>query len=592
MVTPTASALRPSPAAGPAAALGTVLVANRGEIAIRICRACSELGIQTVAVYAEDDAQSLHTKKADVAVPLTGAGFGAAAYLNQEALLAAAAANGCRAVHCGYGFLSENADFVAACEDAGLVFIGPPSTAISLFGDKTRARALAQELGVALLPGTVSPVTLAEARDFFASLGGEPMMIKALAGGGGRGMRTVFSADELEDAYERCCSEAVAAFGDGAVFVEKLMVKPRHIEVQVLADGQGGVTHLFERECSIQRQNQKLIEIAPSPSLPPGLRSSLLEDAVKLVSAANYKSAATVEFLVDREMTEDSAFAFMEVNPRLQVEHTVTEGEAARAPCARTLRAVRLANPRSITISEVCDIDIVQTQLRIAAGASLADLGLDKEAEAPSGFAIQCRVNLETMQPDCTSLPSGGTLTQYEEPGGRGVRVDAFGYAGYQCSTNYDSMLAKVICHSGAPDYESAVSKTYRALREFQIAGVQTNIPFLLNMLANEQFRSNDIHTGFIADNIDALLDITEEEALHFEAPAGEIGEVGDAIDMTGLEGTEPLPSPMESTIVEILVEEGETILKNQVNPPSPSVRPFRFRLPVTKTGKTGENGR
>ena len=241
---------------------------------------------------------------------------------------------------------------------------------------------------------------------------------------------------------------------------------------------------------------------------------------------------------------------------------------------------------QKVSLFQVCDIDIVQTQLRIAAGASLADLGLDKEAEAPSGFAIQCRVNLETMQPDCTSLPSGGTLTQYEEPGGRGVRVDAFGYAGYQCSTNYDSMLAKVICHSGAADYESAVSKTYRALREFQIAGVQTNIPFLLNMLANEQFRANDIHTGFIADNIDALLDITEEEALHFEAPAGEIGEVGDAIDMTGLEGTEPLPSPMESTIVEILVEEGETILKNQVNPLSPSVR--SFRLPVTKLSGVG----
>ena len=296
-----------------------LLVANRGEIAIRICRAASQLGIRTVAVYASDDAACLHTQKADVAVELAGAGHGSAAYLNQDALLKVAAAHGCTLVHCGYGFLSENAEFAAAVEGAGLTLVGPPSAAIALFGDKTKARELAQTVGVPLLPGTTGAVTLEEAAQFFSSLGGAPMMIKALAGGGGRGMRAVFDAGELEDAFERCQSEAAASFGNGDVFVERLMEKPRHIEVQVLADGQGGVAHLFERECSIQRQNQKVVEIAPSPSLPPSLRDRLLADAVKLVAAADYRSAATVEFLVEKEMAEDSTYAFMEVNPRLQV---------------------------------------------------------------------------------------------------------------------------------------------------------------------------------------------------------------------------------------------------------------------------------
>eukprot|EP01043_Picozoa_sp_COSAG02_P036929 COSAG02_NODE_2739_length_8128_cov_8.386100_5_plen_1074_part_00 len=494
---------------------GGLLVCNRGEVAIRICRAAAELGIRTVAVYSEDDSQSLHTKKADVAVQLAGAGIGASAYLNQEAMLEVAKQQGCSAVHCGYGFLSENAEFVASIEEAGLTFIGPPSAAIELFGDKTKARELAQSVDVPLLPGTTQAVSLEEAKEFFARLDGEPMMIKALAGGGGRGMRPVFTQDELEEAFERCQSEALGAFGDGAVFVEKLMVKPRHIEVQVLADGQGGVTHLYERECSVQRQNQKVVEIAPSPSLPLSLRERLLSDAIKLVRAAHYCSAATVEFLVDKEMTNESTYAFMEVNPRLQVEHTVTE--------------------------EICDVDIVQTQLHIAAGATLETLGLAEIGgpEPPHGYAIQCRVNLETMQADCTSVPAGGMLTQYEEPGGRGVRVDSFGYAGYETSQNFDSLLAKLICYSSAPDYTSAVSKMRRALREFKISGVETNIPFMLNMLSLPSFQANDIHTAFIADNVDALLASSTEAELHFDS-------VASSSALAGVSGSESVLNPLE----------------------------------------------
>ena len=515
---------------------------NRGEVAIRICRAAAELGIRTVAVYSEDDTQSLHTKKADVAVLLAGAGVSASAYLNQEAMLEVAKQQGCSAVHCGYGFLSENPDFVASVEEAGLTFIGPPSTAIKLFGDKTKARELAQSVGVPLLPGTTQAVSLEEAKEFFESLDGEPMMIKALAGGGGRGMRPVFVQDELEAAFERCQSEALGAFGDGAVFVEKLMVKPRHIEVQILADGQGGVTHLYERECSVQRQNQKVVEIAPSPSLTSSLRERLLSDAIKLVRAAHYRSAATVEFLVDKEMADDSTYAFMEVNPRLQVEHTITE--------------------------EICDVDIVQTQLHIAAGATLDTLGLAEIGgpEPPHGFAIQCRVNLETMQADGTSVPVGGVLTQYEEPGGRGVRVDSFGYAGYETSRNFDSLLAKLICYSSAPDYASAVSKTHHALREFKIAGVETNIPFMLNMLRLPSFQANDIHTAFIADNIDALLASSTEEELHFDSPASSRAPAGASSSESVLNplqvgpGQQAVECPVGGVVVELRVEVGDQI--------------------------------
>eukprot|EP01045_Picozoa_sp_COSAG04_P019009 COSAG04_NODE_1805_length_5534_cov_3.875989_2_plen_1004_part_00 len=532
-------ALRNHVAAAPSSSKGTLLVVNRGEIAIRICRAAAQLGIKTVAVYSTDDAACLHTKKADVAVELSGAGFGAAAYLNQEAILAVAKEQGATLVHCGYGFLSENAEFAAAVEAAGLTLVGPPSAAIELFGDKTKARELAEAVGVALLPGTTAAVSVGEAKAFMESLGGKPIMIKALAGGGGRGMRPVLSLDELEDAYERCQSEAAAAFGNGDVFVEQLMIRPRHIEVQVLADGQGGVTHLFERECSIQRQNQKIVEIAPSPSLPPSLRARILDDAIKLVAAADYRSAATVEFLVEREMNEDSAYAFMEVNPRLQVEHTITE--------------------------EILDKDIVQLQLGIAAGATLSELGLTDVGE-PSGFAIQCRINMETMLPDGSSAPTGGTLTTYEEPGGRGVRVDSMGYAGYATSSSFDSLLAKIICHSSS-GYDDAIKRSYQALCEFNLAGVETNIRFVQNILCDEAFQAGDLHTGFIADNIEALLADDEHSQLHFEGDQAADNAAGAGLfdhEFAAAMGPGVITTALTGTIVSLLAQVGDRLSAGQ----------------------------
>jgi pyruvate carboxylase len=341
-----------------------LLVANRGEIAVRIMRAASELGIETVAVYSEDDARALHPRRADAAAALQGAG--AAAYLDVDQLLAAAVEHRCDAVHPGYGFLSEQAHFARACEDAGLTFVGPSPDSLTTFGDKARARALAESLGVPVLRGASTAVSLEEAQAFLKSLGpGACMVIKAVAGGGGRGMRVVSSAAEVETAYARCRSEAQQAFGNGHVYVERLMAFARHVEVQVLGDGEGGVAHLWERECSIQRRHQKIVEIAPSPLLHPAVRNRLLSDAIAMARMVSYRSAGTFEFLVDASADgPDAEYAFIEVNARIQVEHTVTE--------------------------ELLDIDVVKAQLRVAQGATLAQIGLSQEdIPAPRGYAIR-----------------------------------------------------------------------------------------------------------------------------------------------------------------------------------------------------------
>jgi pyruvate carboxylase len=327
-----------------------LLVANRGEIAIRVMRAAAELGMRTLAVFSEDDARSLHTQKADRAEPLRGTG--AAAYLDAEQIVALAKQAGCDAIHPGYGFLSENAAFARRCAEEGITFVGPRAETLDLFGSKGQARALAERCGVPVLPGTSGPTSLDQAREFLEALGdGGAIMIKALAGGGGRGMRPVHHAGELANAYARCQSEAQAAFGNGSMYVERLIPRARHIEVQVVGDGSGSVSHLWERECSIQRQNQKIIEVAPSPGLPGDLRDRLAEAAVRLAEEVRYESLGTFEFLVD-----EAAFAFNEANPRLQVEHTVTE--------------------------EVTGIDLVKVQLQLAAGRSLAELGL-QQADVP-----------------------------------------------------------------------------------------------------------------------------------------------------------------------------------------------------------------
>jgi acetyl/propionyl-CoA carboxylase alpha subunit len=460
----------------------SLLVANRGEIAVRVLRGAAELGIKTVAVHSEDDSESLHLRQADEAIGLKGAGV--RAYLDIEQIVAVAKEAACDAVHPGYGFLAENAGFARRLGEEGITFVGPRVEILELFGDKVRARDAAREAGVPVLPGTTGPTSADEARAFFESLpAGEAMIIKAIGGGGGRGMRVIESLDGLEEAMARCRAEAQAAFGNGDVYVERLVREARHIEVQIVGDGSGAVTHLWERDCSVQRRHQKLVEIAPSPSLSAEVRQRIHAAAVRLAEAVKYDNAGTFEFLVDAADSSDSAFfAFIEANPRLQVEHTVTE--------------------------EVTGIDIVRVQLELAGGASLASLGLlQPEVPQPRGYAIQVRVNMETMKPDGTAMPSAGTLTAFEPPTGPGIRVDTFGYAGYKTSPRYDSLLAKVIAHTPRPSFEEAVARCYRALTEYRLQGVNTNIPFLQAIISQPDFKAGRLYTRFIDERLSVLLD-------------------------------------------------------------------------------------
>ena len=445
-----------------------LLVANRGEIAIRICRAAGALGLASVAVHPADDAASLHVRKADAAARLPGRGVGA--YLDGAAVLAAARETGATLLHPGYGFLAENADFARACAEAGVTFVGPAPETLALFGDKHRARALAAECAVPTLPGTAAPTDLAGARAFLERLGpGSALMIKAVAGGGGRGMRPVRDGDDLEEAFERCASEARAAFGNGDLYVERLVADARHIEVQVIGDGEQ-VMHLWERDCSLQRRRQKLVEIAPAPDLDPALRERLLADALKLARATGYRSLGTVEFLVDRTSGEHF---FIEANPRLQVEHTVTE--------------------------EVTGLDLVALQMRIARGETLSDLGLEADAPPPTrGMAVQVRINAETMEESGEARPGGGELSAFEPPSGRGVRVDHYGYAGYRTNPAYDSLLAKLIVHAPQSALRPALTQAYGALCEFRIAGVPTNIAFLQNLLRDPAVLEGRGDTGYV----------------------------------------------------------------------------------------------
>ena len=383
--------------------LARLLVANRGEIAIRVARAAAGLGIPTVGVFSEDDAASLHVRHVDTARPLRGRG--PRAYLDVEQLLAVALETGCDAVHPGYGFLSEQASFARRCAEAGVTFVGPRPETLALLGDKLAARALAARCGVPVLRGTSRPTDLEEARSFLAALGkGAAALVKAVAGGGGRGMRIVRGPEELDEAWTRCRSEAQAAFASGELYLEALLPRARHVEVQVVGDGSGAVSHLGERDCSLQRRYQKLVEVAPAPGLTGELRARLADAAVRMASEVRYAGVGTFEFLLDAD--EPSRLAFIEANPRLQVEHTVTE--------------------------EVTGIDLVATQLALAAGRSLADLGLRQEdIAAPHGFALQVRVNMETLAPDGSIRPSAGVLGAFEVPTGPGIRVDTHGYAGY-----------------------------------------------------------------------------------------------------------------------------------------------------------------
>jgi acetyl/propionyl-CoA carboxylase alpha subunit/acetyl-CoA carboxylase carboxyltransferase component len=549
--------------------LKKLLIANRGEIAIRIARSAAEMGLATVAVFAEDDALSLHTRHTDEALALKGAGAGA--YLDIGQIVAAAREAGCDAVHPGYGFLSENPAFARACAEARLTFVGPTPETLALFGDKTAALALAASLGVPTLPGTRGASSLAEADAFLASLGdGGAVMLKALAGGGGRGMRPVMRREDLAEAFERCASEAKAAFGDGALYAEQFFPRALHVEVQVIGDGMGAVVHLFDRECSLQRQRQKLVEIAPATGVADDIRAALQAAAVKMAEQADYRSLGTIEFLVN-EAGGEPAFAFIEANPRLQVEHTVTE--------------------------EVTGLDLVALQLQIAAGAGLADLGLGSQAAvpAPRGVALQARVNLETMTPEGQVRPSGGVLSAYEPPSGPSVRVDGFGYGGYRTSARYDSLLAKLIVH--APSLTAAAAKAYRALGEFKLTGVASNIAFLQALTHRLAAGEAGVHTRYVEEHMAELVQAAagEHPSLHFPPPEAQrrAGAKVDAVDplavlahgksgapAVGLpatpepapafddiaapEGTSALRAPLQGTIVSLAAAAGESVRAGQ----------------------------
>jgi len=452
-----------------------ILIANRGEIAIRIARAAAELNLRSVAVYSAEDARSLHVARADEAHGLEG---GAAAYLDGAQLIAVARAAGCAAIHPGYGFLSENAQFARQCAQAGIIFVGPRPEVLALFGDKAQARALAQRCGVPLPEGSDGPVALEQARDFFQAHG--PLLIKAVAGGGGRGIRPVLHAGELDEAYARCRSEARAAFGNDAVYVERLIARARHIEVQVVGDGKGHIAHLGERECTLQRRRQKLVEIAPSPSLSAAQRERITAAAMTMATAAHYDNLGTFEFLLDESAGDSDAFVFIEANPRLQVEHTVTEA--------------------------VTGIDLVQTQLQLALGRSLGELGLTQDdIPAARGYAVQLRINMESLDANGEARPACGTLTVFEPPSGPGVRVDTFGYAGYATNPQFDSLLAKLIVHSSSAQFGAALAKTARALDEFRIEGVATTQGLLRNLLHHPDVRANRVDTRFVENHASEL---------------------------------------------------------------------------------------
>jgi len=437
-----------------------ILIANRGEIAVRIVRACAEMGVKSVAIYADPDRNGLHVKKADEAYNIGPDSI--AGYLNVHRLVNLAVATGCDALHPGYGFLSENPQLAEVCQRRGIRFIGPSAKVIATMGDKTEARRLMIDAGVPVSPGSEGSVADLDDAVSVANDIGYPIMLKASAGGGGRGIRRCESEKDLRHQYDRVISEVTKAFGSAAVFVEKCVVNPRHIEVQILGDSFGSVVHLFERDCSVQRRHQKLIELAPSPQLDEEKRQKLCTMAVQAAKAVGYENAGTVEFLIDP--TDEECY-FMEMNTRLQVEHTISE--------------------------QITGVDIVREQIRIASGEALA---YKQDEIQRRGFAMQLRINAEDPKNDF--LPSFGRITRYFAPGGPGVRIDASIYTGYEIPPYYDSMCAKLIVW--ALDWESCMNRASRALKDMGVYGVKTTIPYYLEILKSPDFRSGKFDTSFV----------------------------------------------------------------------------------------------
>ncbi|MGI9614937.1 MAG: biotin carboxylase N-terminal domain-containing protein, partial [Acidimicrobiales bacterium] len=562
-----------------------VLIANRGEIATRIARAATALGIESVAVFAPADRLSLHTRVATEAreLPAADESDPVAAYLDVDAIVEVGSAAGCDCIHPGYGFLSESPELASEAAAAGMTFIGPSPDALMLFGDKVAARAIAERVGVPTIPGSRNAVAGPQEAAAVAEEIGYPVMLKAAAGGGGRGIRRVDSADELPAALERCASEAEASFGDPAVFVEKLVERPRHIEVQVLGDASGSVLHLWERDCSIQLRNQKVVEIAPAPLLDRELRQRILDDAVRLIDAADYVNAGTVEFLVVPEL---GTYYFIECNPRIQVEHTVTE--------------------------QVTGIDLVQAQFHLAAGASLAALGLTNQEAVPTprGYAIQARVVAR----------GAGTISAYKEPTGVGVRVDGNGYLGYTPPPQFDPLLAKVVASStgfgvmngadqaGAvePAFGAALSRARAALEEFHVAGLPTNLEQLVAILSHPDVLAGDARTSLLNEvaelgamaggstpvitrgsAVDSPIDLLTQQSsalgrdVTLGAGAAPLAEVAAATARAGAkaaiadgatsgaglavgEGQRAIECPMGATVVAVKAEEGTAVSAGQ----------------------------
>ena len=444
--------------------IGKVLIANRGEIALRILRSCRELGISTVAVYSTVDRSALHVQLADEAVCI-GEGPSNKSYLNIPNILAAATSRGVDAIHPGYGFLAENDRFAEMCRDHGITFIGPSPHAIRSMGDKSTAKTTMQSVGVPTVPGSEGLLPNPEAAAELAAAMGYPVMIKATAGGGGRGMRLVPSPDQLVKLYKAAEGEADAAFGNPGLYMEKFIDRPRHVEVQILADRHGNVVHLGERDCSIQRRHQKLLEEAPSPALDPELRRQMGDAAIAAARSINYEGAGTVEFLLDKS----GGFYFMEMNTRIQVEHPVTE--------------------------MVTGIDLIAEQLRIAGGEPIS---VRQEDIQMNGHAIECRINAEDAQHNFRPAP--GRITGWLPPGGPGVRVDSHVYTGYDIPPFYDSLIGKLIIW--APNRPAALARMKRALNECAITGIPTTVDFHLRMLDRPEFQRGDVHTKFVEEEM------------------------------------------------------------------------------------------
>ena len=454
-----------------------ILIANRGEIAIRIARTCNDLGIKTVGIYSEDDFNSLHLSKMDESFVVDEKG--ASAYLNIKKIIDIAKKEKVDGIHPGYGFLSENPSFAKAAKQAKIKFIGPSEKSLKIFGNKSEAKQLASKLNVPVITGTEGKTSLKQATAFFKGLKkNSSVIIKAIGGGGGRGMRVVNSQSDLKEAMNRAGSEAKSAFDSSDLYLEEYLKDYRHVEVQVLGDGKGRATHMHERECSTQRRHQKILEIAPAPGIKKGLKEKMLDASLALIKESKYEGLATVEFLVNFAKED---FKFIECNARLQVEHTVTEA--------------------------VLGLDLVKAQIQIASGKTLKQLKLEQDnIGEPIGFAVQSRVNMEVIDSEGETKPSGGKFTSFDLPSGPGVRSDSYGYSGYETNPAFDSLIAKIITHSPEDNFKQALKRNYRSLCEFKIEGVPTNLYLLKNILSDSKFRNNELHTNFLDQNIKNLL--------------------------------------------------------------------------------------